>query len=270
MNGKAKKIKVDNFLKDRLQNRAKGSENRDNKPKEIKLSDLVDNPYQPRLDYNEKELQELANTIKENGLLQPITVVKKDKKYTIIAGHRRKRAFELLKKEKIPAIVSENIGDNDLRILATIENLTRVDLSLLEEAKAYSDIIASGVKIKELAKKLGKSESDISRKRKLLNLSETILKDIRENNSTTDVIALTMLRKFKKEKKQIEVYYQFLKHDRAWLQNEVEKLKTKKIKSPSPKCLVVSDNRITIDSSKMDKKTIKKILDYLKKELSKY
>jgi len=270
MNGKAKKTKVDNFLKDRLQNRAKGSENRDNKPKEIKLSDLVDNPYQPRLDYNEKELQELANTIKENGLLQPITVVKKDKKYTIIAGHRRKRAFELLKKEKIPAIVSEHISDNDLRILATIENLTRVDLSLLEEAKAYSDIIASGVKIKELAKKLGKSESDISRKRKLLNLSETILKDIRENNSTTDVIALTMLRKFKKEKKQIEVYYQFLKHDRAWLQNEVEKLKTKKIKSPSPKCLVVSDNRITIDSSKMDKKTIKKILSYLKKELSKY
>ena len=270
MNGKVKKTKVDDFLKDRLQNRAKGSESKDNNPKEIKLSELVDNPYQPRLDYNEKELQELANTIKENGLLQPISVVKKDKKYTIIAGHRRKRAFELLKKEKIPVTVSENISDNDLRILATIENLIRVDLSLLEEAKAYSDIIASGVKIKELAKKLGKSESDISRKRKLLNLSESILKDIRENNSTTDVIALTLLRKFENEKKQINVYYEFLKHDRVWLQNEVKKLNAKNIKIPSPNCLVVADKMITIDSSKMDEKTIKKILNYLNKELSEY
>ena len=270
MNSKAKKTKVDNFLKDRLQNRANGSENKDNKPKEIKLSLLVDNPYQPRLDYNEKELQELANTIKENGLLQPISVVKKDKKYIIIAGHRRKRAFELLKKEKIPVTVSEDISDDDLRILATIENLTRVDLSLIEEAKAYSDILATGVKIKELAKKLGKSESDISRKRKLLNLSETILKDIRENNSTTDVIALTLLRKFKNKKQQQEIYSEFLKHDRAWLQNKVKQLKTKNINTPSPKCLVVLDNKITIDSRKMDEKLIKRIVNYLKKELSEY
>ena len=270
MSDKAKKTKVDDFLKNRLQNRAKGSENQENKPKEINLSKLIDNPYQPRLNYNEKELQELANTIKENGLLQPISVVKKDKQYIIIAGHRRKRAFEILKKEKIPVIVSEYISDNDLRILATIENLTRVDLSLLEEAKAYSDIIASGVKIKELAKKLGKSESDISRKRKLLNLSEIILKDIRENNSTTDVIALTLLRKFEDETKQVKLYYDFLKHDRSWLQNEVKKLKTKNIKPSSPKCLVVLDDKITIDSSKIDKKVIKKIVDYLKKELSEY
>lgn len=270
MNSKSKKTKVDNFLKNRLQNRAKGSENKENKPKEIKLSELVDNPYQPRLDYNEKELQELANTIKENGLLQPISVVKTDKKYTIIAGHRRKRAFELLKKDKIPVTVSEYISDNNLRILATIENLTRVDLSLLEEAKAYSDIIASGVKIKELAKKLGKSESDISRKRKLLNLSEIILKDIRENNSTTDVIALTLLRKFENETEQIDIYYEFLKHDRVWLQNEIKKLKTKKIKKSYPKCLIISDSSITIDSSKIDEKTMNKILSYLKKELSEY
>ena len=198
-----KKSKVDNFLKDRLQNRAKGSEEKKEKPKELKLSELVDNPYQPRLEYSQKELQELANTIKENGLLQPISVVKKENRYIIIAGHRRKRAFEILKKEKIPANLSEDIRDSDLRILATIENLTRVDLSLLEEAKAYSDIIASGVKIKELAKKLGKSESDISRKRKLLKLSEVILQDIRDNRSTNDVIALTLLRKFEDEKKQI-------------------------------------------------------------------
>ena len=190
--------------------------------------------------------------------------------YIIIAGHRRKRAFELLEKENIPAIISKNIDDSDLRILATMENLTRVDLSLLEEAKAYSDIIASGVKIKELAKKLGKSESDISRKRKLLKLSETILQDIRENSSTNDVIALTLLRKFENEEKQIEIYYEFLKHDRVWLQNEVKKLEIQNKKIDSPKYLTITNDKITIDSSKIDKKTMDKILNYLKKELSKY
>ena len=100
-----------------MQNRAKGSEEKKEKPKELKLSELVDNPYQPRLEYSQKELQELANTIKENGLLQPISVVKKENRYIIIAGHRRKRAFEILKKEKIPVNLSEDISDSNLRIL---------------------------------------------------------------------------------------------------------------------------------------------------------
>lgn len=268
MENDAKKSKVDNFLKNRLQNRAKGSEEKKNNPQEIKLSELVDNPYQPRLQYNEEELKELALTIKENGLLQPISVVKKDNHYIIIAGHRRKRAFELLKKEKIPVNISEKVSDSDLRILATIENLTRVDLSLLEEAKAYSDIIASGVKIKELAKKIGKSESDISRKRKLLKLSEVILEDIRKNISTVDVIALTLLRKFEDEKKQIKVYFEFLKNDRTWLENEVKKLQNKIIALPSPKSLLVKENQITIDTKNIDKKTIDKVLKFLNRELS--
>ena len=266
--GTREKSKVNDFLKNRLQNRAKGSENRETPPTEILLSELSDNPYQPRLDYNEKELQELALTIKENGLLQPISVVKKGQGYIIIAGHRRKRAFELLKKEKIPVTISETITDSDLRILATIENLTRVDLTLLEEAKAYSDIIASGVKLKELAKKLGKSESDISRKRKLLKLSEKILEDIRENNSTSDVLALTLLRKFEDEDRQLEVYFEFLKHDRAWLQKEVKKLNDKAENLPQPKMVEITEDKIIIDSSSLDKKTIDKLIKYLKKELT--
>jgi len=266
--GTKEKSKVNDFLKNRLQNRAKGSENRETLPSEILLSELSDNPYQPRLDYNDKELQELASTIKENGLLQPISVVKKDDKYIIIAGHRRKRAFELLKREKIPVTISENTTDSDLRILATIENLTRVDLTLLEEAKAYSDIIASGVKLKELAKKLGKAESDISRKRKLLKLSEKILEDIRENNSTNDVLALTLLRKFEDEDRQLEAYFEFLKHDRAWLQKEVKNLNSKNSDLPQPKIVEITEDKIIIDSSSLDKKTIDKLIKYLKKELS--
>ena len=222
------------------------------------------------MEYNEQELNELALTIKENGLLQPISVVKKDDHYIIIAGHRRKRAFELLKKEKIPVNISEKISDSDLRILATIENLTRVDLSLLEEAKAYSDIIASGVKIKELAKKIGKSESDISRKRKLLKLSEKILSDIRKNASTVDVIALTLLRKFENEKKQVKVYFEFLQNDRAWLENEIKKLQNKTTALPSPKSLLVKDNQIIIDTKNIDKKTIDKVLKFLNRELSSF
>ena len=264
-----KKSKVDNFLKNRLQKRAKGSENQKEQPTEIKLSLLEDNPYQPRLEYNKKELQELANTIKENGLLQPISVLKRDNRFIIIAGHRRKRAFELLERKKIPVILSEEMDDINLQILATIENLTRVDLSLLEEAKAYSDILASGLKLKELAKKIGKSESDISRKRKILKLSEEILKDIRENNSTNDVIALTLLRKFEDEKKQIKVYFEFLQNNRDWLQQEVKKIIEKKVELPYPTSLKILENEIVIDSKSIDQKTLNKILNYLKKELSK-
>lgn len=263
------KSKVDTFLKNRLQNRAKGSEDNKSKPMELRLLELVDNPYQPRLEYNPKELEELAQTIKENGLLQPISVTKINNKYTIIAGHRRKRAFELLGKEKIPVILSQNINENDLRILATIENLTRVDLSLLEEAKAYSDIIASGIKLKDLAQKIGKSESDISRKRKLLKLSEEILKDIRDNSSTSDVVALTLLRKIEDEKKQIKTYYGFLKNDRVWLKEEINKLQKNStpINNPTPKCLLIDENSIMIDSSNIDKKTLDKVLKFLNKEL---
>ena len=264
-----KKSKVDNFLKNRLQKRAKGSENKKEQSTEIKLSLLEDNPYQPRLEYNQKELQELANTIKENGLLQPISVLKRDNRFIIIAGHRRKRAFELLERKKIPVTLSEKMDDSNLQILATIENLTRVDLSLLEEAKAYSDILASGLKLKELAKKLGKSESDISRKRKILKLSEEILKDIRENNSTNDVMALTLLRKFENEKKQVEIYFEFLQNDRAWLQQKVKKITEKKVELPHPTSLKIFDNEIVIDSKNIDKKTLDKILNCLKKELSK-
>ena len=266
---KDKKSKVDNFLKNRLQNRAKGSENKKEQFTKIKLSLLEDNPYQPRLEYNQKELQELADTIQESGLLQPISVLKRDGRYIIIAGHRRKMAFELLKKEEIPATISEKISDIDLQILATIENLTRVDLSLLEEAKAYSDILSSGLKLKDLAKKLGKSESDISRKRKLLKLSEVILTDIRESSSTNDVIALTLLRRVEDEKRQVKLYFDFLENGRAWLQSEVKRLSIPKSELPYPASLKISENEIVIDSRAIDKKTVNKILNYLKKELSK-
>jgi len=268
----ADKSKVEEFLKSRLQNRAKGSEENKSKPIELRLWELVDNPYQPRLEYNPKELEELAQTIKENGLLQPISVTKINNQYTIIAGHRRKRAFELLGKERIPIVLSENISENDLRILATIENLTRVDLSLLEEAKAYSDIIASGIKLKELAQKIGKSESDISRKRKLLKLSEEILKDIRDNASTSDVVALTLLRKIEDEQKQIKTYYEFLQNDRVWLQKEVNRLEKSitPVDIPTPKCLLIDDTSIMIDSSNIDKKTLDKVLKFLNRELSSF
>jgi len=260
--------KLDNFLKNRLQNRAKGSESNPHQPQEIEISKLSDNPYQPRLKYNQKKLQQLAETIKENGLLQPISITKKDNGYIIIAGHRRKRAFEILNKKMIPVQIFEKITDKELKILATIENISRVNLSLLEEAKAYADIISSGTKIKELSQKIGKSQSDISRKRQILNLSDKILKDLRDNHSTKDILALTLLRKVSNEKKQIALYYEFLKNDRAWLKNKIDSLSNKK--SPTPKCLTISKESISINSSELDEKKRDKILTFLKKELVGY
>ena len=98
---------------------------------EISLEEIKKNPYQPRTYFNEEKLNELKESIEKNGLLQPIIVKKAVKGYYIIAGERRYRAFELLGKKEIPAIIKE-MTDEEMMIFAVLENLQREDLSALE------------------------------------------------------------------------------------------------------------------------------------------
>ena len=137
---------------------------------EIKISDLMSNPYQPRKIFNDEALNELASSIKEHGVFQPIIVKKSVKGYNIIAGERRAKASQIAGKETIPAIIKD-FSDDEMMQVALLENLQREDLTAIEEAKAYKSIIESlRLTQEELANKLGKSRSHITNMLGLLRL----------------------------------------------------------------------------------------------------
>lgn len=151
---------------------------------ELKLSELRPNPYQPRKVFDAEKLQELANSIKEHGVFQPIIVKKSIKGYEIIAGERRYKASQLAGKETIPVIVRDFTDENMMEI-ALLENLQRENLNSIEEATAYRKLLASlKVTQEELANKLGKSRSHITNMLGLLELPEEVKNLIAEEKIT--------------------------------------------------------------------------------------
>lgn len=152
--------------------------------KEIKLSDLRVNPYQPRKIFDEEALQELAESIKEHGVIQPIIVKKSIKGYEIVAGERRYRASQLAGKETIPAIIRD-FTDEQMMEIAVLENLQRENLNPIEEAEAYKNLMQTlNLNQEQLAKKVGKSRSHITNILGILNLPESI-KDLIITNKIT-------------------------------------------------------------------------------------
>ena len=141
---------------------------------EINLSELRANPYQPRKNFDEEALNELASSIKEHGVVQHIIVTKSIKGYEIIAGERRFRASKLAGLETIPAIVKD-FSDEEMMQIALLENLQRENLTSIEEAKAYKSIIESmNITQDELAKKVGKSRSHVTNILGLLKLPASV------------------------------------------------------------------------------------------------
>ena len=141
---------------------------------EVKLSELRANPYQPRKNFDEEALNELASSIKEHGVFQPIIVKKSIKGYEIIAGERRFRASKLAGMQTIPAIVKD-FSDEEMMQIALLENLQRENLTSIEEAKAYKSIIESmNITQDELAKKVGKSRSHVTNILGLLKLPASV------------------------------------------------------------------------------------------------
>jgi len=141
---------------------------------EINLSELRANPYQPRKNFDEEALNELASSIKEHGVFQPIIVKKSIKGYEIIAGERRFRASKLARMQTIPAIVKD-FSDEEMMQIALLENLQRENLTSIEEAKAYKSIIESmNITQDELAKKVGKSRSHVTNILGLLKLPASV------------------------------------------------------------------------------------------------
>lgn len=148
---------------------------------EVELEDLRSNPYQPRKKFDEEALEELTNSIKEHGVFQPIIINKSIKGYEIVAGERRVRASVKAGLKKIPAII-KNFTKEQMMEIALLENLQREDLTAIEEAWGYQNIIENlEITQEELSKKVGKSRSHITNLLGLLRLPIDIQNIIQEN-----------------------------------------------------------------------------------------
>ena len=141
---------------------------------EIKLSDIIPNPTQPRTEFDEEALEELAESIRQLGLIQPITVKREGDKYIIISGERRWRASQKAGLEQIPAYIRE-VDDTTLHAMALVENIQREDLNAIEISLGMQRLVEEcGLTQEALAERLGKKRSTVANYLRLLNLPEEV------------------------------------------------------------------------------------------------
>ena len=165
---------------------------------DISIEDIIHNRFQPRLTFDVEALNELASSIKEHGIIQPLVVRRLQDKYEIIAGERRFKAATLVGMRTVPCIVM-NLNDNESAEVAVIENIQRKEMTSLEEAKSFKKILDKGyLTQEELAKKMGKSQSSIANKLRLLNLDD-LVQDAILNGRISERHARSILRLENKE-----------------------------------------------------------------------
>jgi len=171
--------------------------------REVELGLIKPNPYQPRTEFDDQKLEELARSIEEHGVIQPIIVRKKDDGYELVAGERRWRAAKKAGIRKIPAIVKE-YSDGQMLEIALLENLQREDLNPIEEATAYKQLIEDlGITQEALSKRIGKSRSVIANSIRLLNLPEEIQELLAKGKITTGHARALLSLDDEKEQKQM-------------------------------------------------------------------
>ncbi len=148
---------------------------------QVPIEDILPNRFQPRLAFDDASLQDLAASIKQHGIIQPLILRRKNDKYEIIAGERRYKAARMAGLVSVPAIIS-NLSDAASAEVAIVENVQRKDLTAIEEAKSYQAILDKGYMTQEeLAKKMGLSQSAISNKLRLLTLDESVQNAVLKN-----------------------------------------------------------------------------------------
>ncbi len=151
---------------------------------ELVISDIKANPFQPRREFDQEKLDELAASIREHGVLQPILVRRGGGGYELVAGERRLRAAEMAGLQKIPAVIGE-FPDIAMMQIALVENLQRADLNPMEEALAYRRLLDEfGMTQEEIAQKVGKSRPAIANTLRLLNLPPSVQKDLSDGRTT--------------------------------------------------------------------------------------
>ena len=214
--------------------------------KNIDLDKIEANPYQPREEFNQTELAELAESIKANGVIQPIILTPNEEGYYLVAGERRWRAAKLAGLEEIPSIIQE-MAPEKMMELALIENIHREDLNPLEESRAYQKLIEEfDLTQAELAERLGKSRSTITNSLRLLKVAKEVQTKLLEGDlSSGQVRALAGL---SKEEDQREVMDKVITKDMNVRQTESlvaeiksEKNKKKKKNTSSEKDDILDD-----------------------------
>ena len=178
---------------------------------DLSIAEIQPNPFQPRAYFDPAQLEELSNSIRQYGVLQPVIVRLVDGKYQLVSGERRFRASMLAGKETIPALLRQ-LDDREVAEMALIENLQREDLNYFEEAEGYARLIQEfQITQEEVARKMGKSQPTIANKLRLLHISERVRREI-----SVDVITerhVRSLLKLKNEEQQLEVLNRIYKNN---------------------------------------------------------
>jgi len=180
---------------------------------QIAVNSIIPNPYQPRRIFTQISLEELSQSIKAYGILQPISVRQiGEDRYELIAGERRLKAAKLANLDRVPAIIHKNYNDKDSAVLAIIENLQREDLNFIEEAEGYANLIQDhGFTQQELAVKIGKNQSTIANKLRILRLRQDI-KDLLLEHEMTERHARALL-KLPDDELRLIALERIIKHD---------------------------------------------------------
>jgi ParB family chromosome partitioning protein len=203
---------------------------------EISVGDIQSNPWQPRTNFDKEKLQELVNSIREHGIIQPLIVTKTNNGYQLVAGERRLKAARILGMFRVPVIVRD-MSDMKKLELAVIENVQRSDLNVLEESEAYYRLMEEfDLTQEEVAKKVGKSRSTVANILRLRELPETIKKFL--NNEKISFGHAKILLSLESEAKQKELLKRILVGDLNVREAEDE---VKKVIVRTHKRIVVKD-----------------------------
>lgn len=225
----------------------------------IPLANIRPNRYQPRTKFDDEKLEELAKTLHTHGIIQPIVVRQLDEnQYEIVAGERRYRAAKRLGWDTIPAIV-RNMNEKETASIALIENIQREELSPIEEAMAYQQLIEIHNLTQEaLAQRLGKGQSTIANKLRLLKLPERVQEALL-NKQITERHARAIL-PLKDEEKQIKILQEIIEKNLNVKQTEarVEKLLVSEDKPKPKKRSISRDIRIAVNTIRQSIKMIEK------------
>ena len=226
---------------------------------ELLIKNIAANPYQPRCNFDEEKLQELAASIKEFGVVQPVVVRKKGRSYELVAGERRLRAAGLAGLTKVPAIVKD-YDDAKMMEIALIENLQREDLHFLEEAEGYEQLMEQFHLTQEaMAARVGKKQSTIANKLRLLRLSPAVRK-VLVDAGLSERHARALL-KLEDDAKRLEVLEVVVAKNYSVRQTEeyINKLLEDNQQEKRRRRVIVNDVRIYLNSIKQVVNAIKDV-----------
>jgi len=233
---------------------------------QVNIDDIIPNRFQPRLSFDEQGLKELSASIKEHGIIQPLVLRKLGSKYEIIAGERRYKASIMAGLTTVPAVIS-NIDDNSSAEIALVENIQRRNLTPIEEARSYKNLLDNGYTQEQLAQKMGISQSSVANKLRLLNLDEEVQQALLEGKiSERHARSLLVLNDSTKEKEWLARIINERLTVRQ-LDQELKKLKEDKNTSEIP----LVDLSVNIDNIKNNSTEInqKKSPDIIKDDVLK-